>query len=128
MGERVVVVEDDADILYVLAEALANEGYIAVPFDRAGPALEEVVARPPDVLVTDLSMPGMSGQELVTQVRERLGEDVPILVISASANARLAAELPIQAFISKPFDLGDLLAQVAHWACVLAQVRTIRGW
>lgn len=128
MGERVVVVEDDADILCVLAEALANEGYIAVPFDRADAAFEEVVARPPDVLVTDLAMPSMSGQELIAQVRERLGEDVPILVISASANARLATELPIQAFISKPFDLGDMLSQVAYWARMPARVRQPYGW
>lgn len=127
MGERVVVVEDDADILYVVSEALASEGFIPVPFDEAAEALEEIVARPPDVLITDLAMPSMSGQELIAQVRERLGEDVPILVISASTNARSAAALAIQGFIGKPFDLGDLLGQVAHWARVPAEVRQMRG-
>jgi len=123
MGERVVIVEDDADILCLLSEALANEGFIPIPFHDATTALKEIVAQPPNVLVTDLAMSGMSGQQLIARVRERLGEDVPILVISASINARTVQTLSIQAFINKPFDLGELLAQVTHWAHVPAGVR-----
>lgn len=122
MGERVFVVEDDTDIQSVLVEALAGEGYDASGYDSAGAALAAIARRPPDLLITDLAMPGMRGEELVARVRSgataTLDAALPILIISATANARAVAHLPIQGFIGKPFELADLLAQVARWARV----------
>ena len=131
MGERIYVVEDDTDIQNVLVEALDNEGYDTTGYDSAIEALVAIARQPPDLLITDLAMPGMRGEELVARVRARAGAgaglaDLPILIISATANARAVADLPIQAFIGKPFELADLLAAVAHWtraaACTHAPV------
>lgn len=123
MGERIYVVEDDADILHVLVEALEGEGYDASGYDGADKALAAIVRQPPDLLITDLIMPGMRGEELIARVRDAaqsgavpgLRADVPILIVSAIASARDVAHLPVQAFIGKPFELTDLLEQVAHW-------------
>ncbi len=123
MGERVFVVEDDTDIQSVLVEALAGEGYDATGYDSGATALVAIERQPPDLLITDLAMPGMRGEELVARVRARAGAgsaaavwvDLPILIISATANARAVAHLPVQGFIGKPFELTDLLAEVARW-------------
>lgn len=123
MGERIFVVEDDTDIQSVLVEALAGEGYDASGYDSAAAALAAIARQSPDLLITDLAMPGMRGEELVARVRASAGApadgpdgaELPILIISATANARAVAHLPIQGFIGKPFELADLLAQVAKW-------------
>lgn len=126
MGQRVFVVEDDSDIQNVLVEALACEGYDATGYDSATAALDAIGRRPPDLLITDLAMPGMRGEELVVRVRadaqvdagDAVEAELPILIISATANARAVAHLPVQGFIGKPFELSDLLAQVARWVRV----------
>lgn len=135
MAQSVFVVEDDTDIQSVLVEALAGEGYDATGYDSAAAALAAIERRPPDLLITDLAMPGMRGEELVARVRSGAGAgirtgaeagsaadaadtspaELPILIISATANARAVAHLPVQGFIGKPFELTDLLAQVARW-------------
>ena len=108
MGRQILIVDDEADILNILSEALRGEGYDPIPFVAPMRALEHCLATPPDLVITDLLMPGMSGQELVLRLRERFGGDLPIIVMSASVNMAAVAPLPIQAFLSKPFDLDDL--------------------
>jgi CheY-like chemotaxis protein len=61
-------------------------------------------------------MPGMSGEELVARVREHYGPDLPIAVMSASVATTSAAALPIQAYLSKPFELDDFMEVVARLA------------
>lgn len=110
MGRHILIVDDEADILDILTEALRGEGYDPISFASPARALEYCRATPPELVITDLLMPVMSGQELVLQLRERYGGDLPIVVMSASVNMAAVAPLPIQAFLSKPFDLDDLSA------------------
>jgi CheY-like chemotaxis protein len=128
MGELIYIVDDDVDILMVLVEALSDEGYEAIGFTSPTLALDAIEHRLPDLLITDFMLPTMDGDELVTRVREGAGANdaaaaqaLPILVVSAVATPKTVAHMPIQAFISKPFDLDDLLAQVAYLVCVSAR-------
>ena len=108
MGRQILVVDDEADILTILSEILRGEGYDPVSFVNPVRALEHCLATRPALVITDLLMPVMSGQELVLRLRERYGDMLPIVVMSASVNMAAVASLPIQAFASKPFDLDDL--------------------
>lgn len=108
MGRQILIVDDEADILDILSEALRGEGYDPIPFVYPERALAYCLTTPPALVITDLLMPVLSGQELVRRLRERYGGDLPIVVMSASANMAAVAPLPIQAFLSKPFDLDDL--------------------
>jgi CheY-like chemotaxis protein len=108
----VVVVDDENDILRILEEVLLASGYKPVTFWDATSAYEYVLRHKPALVVTDLRMPGMTGQELITRLRERCGDKLPIVVMSASVNSSSIAELPIQVFLSKPFDLDDFLGSV----------------
>ena len=109
MSHSIILVDDDNDILTLLAEALRAEGYQPHAFTNPTVALENVLRDPPALLVTDLLMPGMSGEELVAHVRDRLGLDLPIIVMSASVTLSSAAALGIQAYFSKPFELDDFV-------------------
>lgn len=116
---QIVVVDDERDILSILSEFLASEGYTPVTFSAGAGALEYVTKAPPALLITDLLMPGMSGQELIRAVRETYGDSLPIAVMSASVNLCAVVDLPIQAFLSKPFDLDELSGVIAR--CVAAE-------
>ena len=112
LGQRIVVVDDEADIVDILAEALRADGYVAETFTHPVHACEYILAFPPALVVTDLYMPYLSGAELVTQVRA-VFSSLPIIIMSASANIRGLALVPAQGFLGKPFDLDELSELVA---------------
>ncbi len=71
--QRILVVEDDSEVRYVIVRALATAGFVTI--EAAGPeqalALVEELDRPPDLLVTDVVMPGMSGAQLARCLEPR---------------------------------------------------------
>ena len=117
---RILVVEDDDDINNVVAAALARAGYAcAQAFSgsearlllKAGAAAGEA---PFDLVITDLMLPGSSGEELVREIRAR--SDVPVIVVSARADTGDKVELlklGADDYLAKPFDLDELLARVS---------------
>ena len=96
-GARVAVVDDEEALRTAFAEALRQDGYVAVTHADATSALPALVADPPDVLVTDVVMPGMSGLELATALRE-LQPGLPVVVVSGfvPASERLLADGPTE--------------------------------
>lgn len=116
---RILVVEDDADINEVVCERLGRDGYVCVPAysgSEARLALEQaaVAGSPYDLVVTDLMLPGLSGDKLVAGLRES-GSGVPVVVISARGEVddrvgllRLGAD----DYLVKPFDLDELSARI----------------
>ncbi len=110
--QRIVVVDDEADIVDILAEALRADGYFAETFTHPVRACEYILASPPALVVTDLYMPYLSGAELVIQVRA-VFSSLPIIIMSASANILGLALVPAQGFLGKPFDLDELSELVA---------------
>jgi DNA-binding response OmpR family regulator len=112
MGHLVVLVDDDHDILFLLSEALRAEGIEVRCFRSAALALEYMHVAPPALVVTDLRMPGMSGQEFIQRLRAEHGERVAVIVLSASSDGAAVRHLPVQAFVGKPFDLEDFLRLV----------------
>lgn len=108
----IVVVDDDNGILQIVAEILQADGYEPVTFWDAASAYEYVARQRPALVITDLLMPGMSGQEFVIRLREQCGPYLPVVVMSASVNMSAVTGMPIQAYLSKPFDLDDLLGLV----------------
>ena len=129
----VLVVEDDADTALFVRTVLERRGGMAVVVaHEAMAALAEATRRPPDVVLTDIQLPGMSGLELLGELR-RLAPGVPVVVMTAFASVdyavdalhRLPAALPLvavgapaQALVGKPNDGGLLQPHV----CDLLQV------
>ena len=79
---RVWLVDDDASIRWVLDRALKNGGMLPKVFDSAEAALEALRTDTPDVLLTDIRMPGQSGLELVKKIHGTRPQ-LPIIVMTA---------------------------------------------
>lgn len=125
---RVVLVEDADSVRRATAAALRAAGLDVTAVGRATEALAVLDAGRPDVLVTDVTMPGMDGLELVATLRLR-GVSVPVLVVSARdgvADRVAAFDAGADAFLAKPFGLADLLSRVIELSQLRARVSS--GW
>ena len=115
---RVLVVDDDEQLRYVLQETMKEDGYEVEAASNGREALAIIERWRPDLIVLDLMMPVMDG-EAFRQEQRRLGlaDQVPLIVLSAAREMRSAAErVGAAASVPKPFDLDDLLATVGRLA------------
>jgi DNA-binding response OmpR family regulator len=113
---HVLVVDDDPAIRTMLAEALGAEGY-AVRLSADGfSALNLVRTDPPDLVILDLKLPVLDGQEFVDAWRTAVpSSNVPILVLTASPELPGSLTgLGIQGHITKPFDVEAVVAAVGN--------------
>ena len=111
---RILVVEDDDTLRDILAEALREDGYSVELAADGQLALELAQHWRPDMLILDLMMPNMDGEELVSSMRQAHGSrSVPIIVVSASRRAEeIGARIGAHAALRKPFDLLELTDSV----------------
>ena len=115
-GSSVWVVDDDASIRWVLEKALSNAGFAVTLFNNADDVLKRVRREQPDVIVTDIRMPGTSGLEML----EALGRDAPDLpVIVMTAHSDLDSAVSAYQggafeYLPKPFDLEEAVALVGR--------------
>ena len=111
---RVLVVDDDAGIRSVVADAFEMEGYCVITARNGAEALERVRASRPDAIVVDLMMPIMDGWQFLEACRnEALCDGTPVVVMSAYRYlGQIGPDLGASACIAKPFDLDVLLGAV----------------
>jgi CheY-like chemotaxis protein len=114
----VLVVDDESAIADTLSEILSRSGYTAVTAYDGEEALESALLMPPEMLITDVQLPGMSGIELAITVK-RVFPDCKILLFSGQAStAELLASADRAghrfALISKPVHPTDLLKRIAE--------------
>jgi len=108
---RVLVVDDDPDILDALSEILEVEGYDVHRARNGREALVRVEQAPPDLVLLDLMMPVMDGSEFARNLAP--GRRPPIIVLSADRNVSVKAmEIGALGWLAKPFELDELLAAV----------------
>jgi len=115
---RVWLVDDDASIRWVLERALKAGGMLPRAFESAEPALEALRNESPDVLVTDIRMPGLSGLDLVRKIHGTRPQ-LPIIVMTAHAdldNAVSAYESGAFEYLPKPFDIDQVIDLVRRAA------------
>jgi DNA-binding response OmpR family regulator len=114
----VLVVDDESAIAETVTEILSRSGYAAMTAYDGTEALEIAMLSPPELLITDVSLPGMSGIELAITVR-RIFPDCKILLFSghvATAELLVRAQRAGHTFtlLSKPLHPRELLARVAE--------------
>ncbi|SEQ91052.1 response regulator transcription factor [Lentzea albida] len=113
MCVRVLLVEDDERIRQALCLALSDEGFNVGEAGSGEEALPRLEAEPFDVVLVDLTLPGMDGLEVVRTLRER--GDLPIIVVTARTDARdviAGLEAGADDYVTKPFLAGVLAARV----------------
>ena len=111
--KRVLVVDDEPEITLVLRSALTKHGYDVRVANEGEAALELFHAWPPDLVITDLSMPNMNGLKLCERVRAI--SQLPIIILSVKSDEAAkveALDLGADDYVTKPFGIGELLARV----------------
>ncbi len=109
-----LLVDDDADILKLLAIRLKSSGYRVATASNGEQALSMVAAERPDLVVTDLRMAGLDGMALFHEI-ERRHAGLPVIILTAHGtipDAVAATRQGVFGYLTKPYDANELLAQV----------------
>ena len=111
MPQNVLVVDDQPEIRNLMVEILKKRGYQVSTASDGHDALTQFSLARPDLVITDLTMPGLNGYQLCRIIRRI--SSVPVLVMSAQMGTEdMAYRMGADAFIPKPFDLEDLWAEI----------------
>lgn len=111
----ILVVDDDPSIVTTVSEILDFEGYRVETAANGAEALRAVERRQPALVLLDMRMPVLDGWGFARELRQR-GVDLPIVVMTAAENAEgWAQEIDAAGFVSKPFDLDQLISTVERF-------------
>ncbi|MFC4275690.1 response regulator transcription factor [Achromobacter aloeverae] len=112
---KIMVVDDEATLASVVRDALGNAGHRVYMETDGLTALSRMIELKPDLVVSDVMMPGMGGASLLVAMRDNAYlHDVPCIVMSGLSEDVVsdACGAHYSAFLAKPFDLRDLVAAV----------------
>jgi two-component system phosphate regulon response regulator PhoB len=115
MSARILVVEDEPDISALVAYHLARESYRVRTAASGVEAIQALEAETPDLIVLDLMLPGMSGQEVLREIRRRSELSVPVIVLTARKEESDRVEglqLGADDYMTKPFSPQELVLRV----------------
>jgi excisionase family DNA binding protein len=111
----VLVVDDDADVRNVIRTCLEQEGFMVAEGANAQQGIERINQRIPDLMMIDVTMPGIDGWEMLRRVREKLDVvDLPVVIFSGAISEDELGHAPdrgAQGYLRKPFDPLKLVAQ-----------------
>ena len=117
MNKRLLVVDDEPKLLKAVAVDLRGEGYDVTTARSGGEALISILQKTPDLIVSDIRMPGMDGYELARRLRQNQSTAlIPIVFLTAkdtTADRVVGFRTGIDAYLTKPFEPDELLAVIA---------------
>jgi CheY-like chemotaxis protein len=116
---RILLVEDDAELLLTTSELLGFCGYAVEAVSSGSRAMESFRQMPPDLVLADVNMPGVSGYQLLKYIREhdRSGR-IPVIFVTGRATAgeiRDGLDEGADAYVVKPYMPQELLDLIARW-------------
>ena len=117
--KKILVIDDDVHISDMIEEALTKEGYSILKAYSGTEAMYVLSKTSPDLILLDLMLPGLSGEELLPKIK-----DIPVIVISAKPDVDNKVRLLLDGaadYITKPFDLSELKARI------IVALRSSRG-
>ena len=117
--KKILVIDDDVHISDMIEEALTKEGYSILKAYSGTEAMYVLSKTSPDLILLDLMLPGLSGEELLPKIK-----DIPVIVISAKLDVDNKVRLVLDGaadYITKPFDLSELKARI------IVALRSSRG-
>jgi two-component system alkaline phosphatase synthesis response regulator PhoP len=117
MGKKILIVDDDQDIVSAIETILRLEDYKTITAYTGEDSILRAKEEKPSLILLDYMLPDMTGRQVVEKIRkdQEVGE-IPIILVSATHGLKqLCQGVPIQAIIEKPFDLEILTATVAKF-------------
>lgn len=109
--KKIAVIEDDEHIGNILQEALNQEGYHVIRAYSGTEALLQLSVQRPDLVLLDLMLPGLSGEEVLPKMK-----GIPVIVVSAKTGIDERVKLLLDGaadYITKPFEIKEVLARIA---------------
>lgn len=113
--KKIVLAEDNTTLSLLLKFRLEKEGYELLMAVDGKEALELIESEEPDLILTDIMMPFVSGLEVISHVRLKLDVDTPIIVFSSAGQEEMvlkAFNLGANDFMGKPFSPNELVIRV----------------
>ncbi|MES2667723.1 MAG: response regulator [Pseudomonadota bacterium] len=116
MTQRVLLIEDEANIAEAMRFLLVRDGWQVEVHGDGHAALARLQQSPPDLVILDLMLPGLSGLQILTAIRaDAATARLPVIMLTAKGQGRdreAAMRAGVSHFMTKPFANADLLAQV----------------
>jgi two-component system cell cycle response regulator DivK len=110
MAKRVLILDDDLDILQICTIVLKKKGFDVSTLNNSNQVVEQVKNYRPDVILMDNWIPGPGGIEATRTLKmDSATQDIPVIFFSANSNVtQLAQEAKADYFLQKPFDISEL--------------------
>jgi CheY-like chemotaxis protein len=113
---RILVVEDDPDIMRILTHALTGAGFTVIAAYGGEDAIRKVALHKPDLVLTDLAMPLVSGVEVIDAIKsDPATQHIPVVAVTAhvwDSIAQAAGQVGCDGYISKPFSTKQIIQEV----------------
>ncbi|MGD8623475.1 MAG: response regulator [Anaerolineae bacterium] len=126
-GERILIIDDKIEIINFLVDLLDPLGYALSHATDGRTGLAKLQEEPPDLILLDLNMPGMSGLDVLEKLH-RQGAQLPVILMTLYGSEEAvvrALRLGVRDYISKPFDINELLVSI-DWALEESRLRNER--
>ena len=125
----ILVVDDNSDMRAYISHVLQHQAYQVRTAHNGDAALEMMQTHTPDLILTDLMMPGMSGLELIQHVRQEVRlRSIPVVLLTAKVDDETrieGVEQGADAYLGKPFNDRELLAEVRNLLALKANERRV---
>jgi two-component system, OmpR family, alkaline phosphatase synthesis response regulator PhoP len=116
MPEKILVVDDEKDLLELIEYNLGKEGYKVLTAENGIDALKAARKEPPSLIVLDIMLPGMQGLEVLRELKKRPdSQNIPVILLTAKSEELdkvLGLELGADDYVTKPFSPRELVARV----------------
>lgn len=116
MGQRVLLIEDEPNIIEAISYILSRDGWTVHTHSDGETAMDKVLQGVPDLIILDVMLPGRSGYDILRDLRaEPSTSAVPVMMLTARGQAKdreIAASLGATQFMTKPFSNADVLQSV----------------
>ncbi|MCW1951578.1 MAG: response regulator [Octadecabacter sp.] len=116
MGRRVLLIEDEPNIIEAISYILSKDGWTVHTHSDGETAMEKVMQGVPDLIILDVMLPGRSGYDILRDLKgQDATADVPVMMLTARGQAKdreMAIDLGATRFMTKPFSNAEVLESV----------------
>ena len=116
MGKRVLLIEDEPNILEAISFILSRDGWTVHTHEDGETAMKKVISFPPDMIILDVMLPGRSGFDILRELRDtEATKAIPVMMLTARGQEKdrdLAMRLGANHFMTKPFSNAEVLTAV----------------
>lgn len=118
MGKRVLLIEDEPNIIEAISFILSRDGWTVHTHEDGVSAMEKVVTMPPDMIILDVMLPGRSGFDILRDLRSHdVSRNIPVMMLTARGQEKdreLALRLGANHFMTKPFSNTEVRDHVRN--------------